>query len=235
MKTILIGLGTGRCGTQSLAHMLDQHPQITMGHERGIKLPWEPNEGMFRTQIEMLLNRMEPQHTVVGDVASYWLPYVPLLGEFAVANHRRYQLRLIGIERPADEVVRSFCAKVGTANHWTSGQDDPKHPFSQCFPKYSLPREEAIARYCEEYRLGLAKIEQKNSKIIKRISTEKLNEPLTIHEIFAWLGLGFEYVKPLHLNSSRPPPTPAAKPIRGSHLPPRGRRLRRELPRRHKR
>ena len=44
-QRIILGTGTGRCGSFSLARLLNQQPGVQVSHEDPPLLPWEPVEG----------------------------------------------------------------------------------------------------------------------------------------------------------------------------------------------
>lgn len=203
VKTLLIGLGTGRCGTVSLARMLNQHPMFDITHEARPLLPWVPDEALFTTSIQCILSR---PGSVVGDVSFFWLPYVSMLSAH-VAKLKNVRLRFVAAERPIPEVVASFQRKVGPGiNHWTtnSALTNPSHIFHSCFPKYDTDdRAAALSRYCSEYRSGLDQISNANRKVIKRVRTQDL-VPGTIYEIFQWLGVPHVDVIPVKTNQTRP-------------------------------
>jgi hypothetical protein len=76
----VIGLGSGRSGTMSLAHLLDQQPDACVTHEaRGCaEMPWEVNDDEQRREIaQTRLDRLEQRCgadkcTMVGDVALWY-------------------------------------------------------------------------------------------------------------------------------------------------------------------
>ncbi len=91
---------------------------------------------------------------VIGDVASFYLPYV----EEAIECEPG--IRIVCLKRPGAEVVRAFCnwldgARGLATDHWSRrpGKGFYHDPYwTRIFPQYDVGnREEGIARYCEEY------------------------------------------------------------------------------------
>ena len=77
-----------------------------MTHQEPPLLPWTPDErtGGIRERLRRMLDaRREP---VVGDVASFYLPYV----EEAVALEP--SIRIVCLTRPREEVVEGFCRSL---------------------------------------------------------------------------------------------------------------------------
>ncbi len=151
---IILGIGTGQCGTRALAALLNSQPDAHVTHEDPPLLPWRRNPkwpgirerlGRFRTS--------RPQR-FIGDVAHYYLPYV----EEAIALEPG--LRIICLERARDEVISGFDRWLGAAHpmpmdHWSARPLEGSHHdliWTRTFPQYETQgREEGIGRYWDEY------------------------------------------------------------------------------------
>ena len=82
-KKIVLGIGTGRCGTVSLSSLLNRQEKSFFSHELKIKiksntdynvpLPWEYNDIAFKSAWNSILNY---NGKYVGDVSFFWLPYL---------------------------------------------------------------------------------------------------------------------------------------------------------------
>src|SRR5262245_3459710 len=96
-KRLILGIGTGRCGTRSLALLLNRQPGAKITHEDYPLLPWrDPRPSAIAQRLKKLARRKTP---ITGDVASFYLPYV----EHAVAIAP--DIRIVCLERPKEEVV----------------------------------------------------------------------------------------------------------------------------------
>ena len=82
MKTLVIGLGTGRCGTRTFASVLNDqidsdvtHEGLPLGKKMFFRrpLPWRVNSFLGRKTINKIAYRPAK---LVGDVALYYLPYI---------------------------------------------------------------------------------------------------------------------------------------------------------------
>jgi len=71
-KKVVIGFGTGRCGTKSLARFLNKQEGVDISHE-GLPLPFHPCWGQYFDTLAALMLRDSP---IVGDVSAGWLFYV---------------------------------------------------------------------------------------------------------------------------------------------------------------
>lgn len=145
-RRLVLGIGTGRCGTNSLAHVLDVQPSGRFTHELKPHLPWEATPESFTAKMTRVLRRPEE---FVGDVAFYYLPYVEaLLQTWPDA-------RVICLRRAKEATVASYMKKTRGRNHWmpcgrqSMGRD---RAWDQCYPKYeATSKAEAVALYWEEY------------------------------------------------------------------------------------
>lgn len=146
-KDMVFGLGTGRCGTLTLAALLDSQPGVQATHECQL-LPWRCRPRAINDLLQSLQHR---EANVVGDVAFYYLNYV----EHILGVTRR--AKFICLRRDREGTVRSFDAWTGEKNHWTSRScphwtdDSIADPFDDCFPKYNAKKVEAIGMYWDHY------------------------------------------------------------------------------------
>jgi len=79
-KKLIIGIGTGRCGTVSLCELLNQQKFSNFSHERKPLLEWKGTTDKLNSKIANILSR---KGKYVGDIAFYYLPYVDyILNEY---------------------------------------------------------------------------------------------------------------------------------------------------------
>ena len=110
-KTIVIGLGSGRCGTLAFSNLLNQQANTDISHEwnKCLGLDWErASKEKTKIRLRHLTNR---NAKFVGDVALWYLPYV----EFLVQNH---DVKIIGLKRVKNDTVESFKNWFGRLNHF---------------------------------------------------------------------------------------------------------------------
>lgn len=143
MHQLIIGLGTGRCGTQSLAAVLNHQPQATITHET-LPLPWVVDECLFNQWHA----RLNTNFRVFGDVASYLLPYVDLI------LRKRPSTKFVIMQRDKQQTVHSFDVKTNGRNHWNNhdGTRWVLNGWDACFPTYEGDNKiQSISRYYDEY------------------------------------------------------------------------------------
>jgi len=201
-KKIIIGVGTGRCGTCSLANILDKQKNCAVTHESNPLLFWEFSKEKINQKLQSLLDY---KGKFVGDIASYYLPYV----EYIL---KRYpSTKVICLKRPKQETVKSFMKITPRFNHWVSSKmmEDKgdyyidykkrrwiKNYWDNCFPKYDVKsKEEALELYWEEYYEEIERLQKKYPKNMMIISTEDLNSEDKLRKILSFIGIPKKHQK----------------------------------------
>ncbi len=167
-RVLVVGVGTGRSGSKSLARLLNAQPDTEITHELGYPkagpLPWDAHDA----DIHSILNRLFERPGVrIGDVSSSWLPHLQTVFSYSEAR-----VRVVALQRPRAEVVESFLRKTGTKNHWRVHDVSSWHPdpiWDPVFPNLnqSLSKEEAIGAYWDEYHECLAKLQSERPDAIR--------------------------------------------------------------------
>ena len=149
-RKLIIGLGTGRCGTDSLTKVLNKQKDVKAYHEYFF-LGWEDDFISALVILNQLLR--DPEGEFIATVAFYWLNYVPKL--CALLS----DVKFVCLWRDKEEVVESFFEHTKNRNLWTAPTSEhwdlsnlhAIDPLMMSFPKYDLPKREAIAKYWDEY------------------------------------------------------------------------------------
>ena len=177
-QSIVLGIGTGRCGLRSLAKILNQQPETQSSYEEPPLLPWSGRrERVIRERFARF--RQNGRGRILCDVASFYLPYL----EVALAAEPG--IRIICLKRPREEVVVSFCEWLDKSfplptNHWAEQpapgwHHDPLR--TRTLPQYETQnREEGIRRYWDEYYQRLEELRKRYPEQIRLFDTyEALN------------------------------------------------------------
>lgn len=187
-NTLVIGLGTGRCGTKSLATLLDSQDHSEVYHERhGCSLPWHDGEGLVSELIRWSLSNERNRY--VGDVSFSYLPYCEYILE------RVPSAKFICIKRDRAQTIASYLAKTPERNHWT--QHDGKtwewDRWDHCYPKYeAADKTELIGAYWDEYYSRADDLADRHASAFKVFAMEKLNNADGQRSILAHTGLKVE-------------------------------------------
>lgn len=184
-KNMIIGLGTGRCGTVSLANLLNVN-NLNVVHELRPLLSWY--DGDYKQKINTLR-----EQKLDGEVASYFLPYVRGINDM-VEN-----VKFICLKREKQQVIDSFMKKTPVTNHWceyTEGGEWKKDKeWYECFPKYNISdKKEAISMYWESYYKEAETLsnDMDNFKIFE---TRDLNDEKGVYDILDFCGIDDKKIK----------------------------------------
>jgi len=192
-RCLVFGLGTGRCGTQSLSHLLSNQDGGRVTHEGdedayGGHLSWGSDWPKLKRQIGVWRRDLRAgKVNVVGDVALYYLPYVDrILGEAPEA-------KFICLERPKAEVVASYLKKTPRTNPWMVHDGAEwfiDEPWDRCYPKHPGPsKEEAIGQYWDDYHDAAKHLEGKYPDNFRVFPISSLNTPAGRRRILDFVGV----------------------------------------------
>jgi len=145
----IFGLATGRSGTGTLAELLDKQKGIYAKHE-GQYCPWEKDIIAFYQSICDLMKYANEKR--IATVAFYWRNYLSEI--FRDFNDPK----VIVLKRERQKVIDSFGSMYRNKNHWSNpewegfdGNNPGITPLNAMWPKYDLPKLEAIGAYWDEY------------------------------------------------------------------------------------
>lgn len=149
MIQFIIGIGSGRSGTGSLAKLLNKQPGIWCSHE-GEFMPWEKDLVAYYQSLMSLIGKAT--EVKIGNVAFYWKNYLSEI--FRDLNDPK----VIVLKRKKQEVVESFASMYHKKNFWSvvdgenwEGRNPKVTPLGVMWPKYDLSKKEAIGQYWEDY------------------------------------------------------------------------------------
>ena len=211
---LVVGIGTGRCGSVSLARLLGKQRGVKFTHESRPLLPWRREDATefdigildaafgitdpmepYRVHAERFRERLD-DYQVVGDVASPWLQYLPeLLSEFPDA-------RVIAlIRRDKERFIESFMKKAGErADHWCRGKR--KDRWSIIFPEYPVDdNREALDMYWEDYNARIWEWKEELREQMLVVFTKDLSDFAAQDRIFGFVGLDRHYHDPAWYNA----------------------------------
>lgn len=147
-------------------------------------MTWEFDKSKIDSKLNKLLSRKEKY---VGDVASYYLPYLEyIIGEYKFTKS-------IVLKRPKSEVVKSFILKTRKFkdSHWSKNRIEEENQWSKIFLKYDLDdKEKAIGRYWEDYYSEAEKLISKYPGKIRLFNTEDLNSDYKVKQILDFCEIG---------------------------------------------
>lgn len=204
--TLVLGLGSGRCGSTSLARVLAGVENVCATHENPPMLHWSPTADQLRVHVRrfrMLLDRFG----LVFDSAHWWLNAADRMTEEFDG------VKMIGLIRDPGDCARSFLAIKGSGrnsiNHWVDHDGTFWKPalwdrFYPCYepgrfglgqpntmsPADLASRQHRLVRtYVEDYNEGLAGLKDRVGERLLIVRTEELSERRVQDRIRDFLGI----------------------------------------------
>jgi len=195
---IILGLGTGRCGSTSLAVAFRGVENALATHETPPMIFWEPTA----EQVDFHLRRLDffsRYFPVVFDASHWWLNVVDSFLE------RFPDGKLVCLFRDTESCVNSFLSMKGTGpgtlNHWAAPDDrrwvlniwDPCYPSYVAPPQYEGDTLKAkgtqIRWYVESYNRQLQELARARPDRVLLIRTGLLDQPQAAADLSAFLNI----------------------------------------------
>lgn len=215
-KRLVLGIGSGRTGSESLGYLMHVQPEGCASHEFSLFCVEGHRAARYRPPVAWDATQEEVADAVaglgryngaiVGDASSSWLPHLDwILGSLPTA-------RTIVITRPRDAVVRSFQEKSGQRNHWVNHdgvQWEPDPVWDPAFPKYDTQdKAEAIGRYWDDYYGECDRLAERYPDRVRMWSLGALSDPAAVTEMLSFAGhptdrLNLTRLKPRNQRQSR--------------------------------
>jgi len=192
--SLIIGLGTGRCGSVSLSKILSSQDDSYFTHEFGVIPKRWHRTTPFEKEFE---KHIQSGKSFIGDVASYNLQLTKHYLESGI------DLKAIILKRERVEVVQSFMKKADDRNHWMKhdGLWWRHDHWDKCFPNFDAKSiDEAIGLYYDHYYSECKLLDQ--SKCFW-IETPDLNNKEKVMEMLLWCGFENPIVHTFHSNKGR--------------------------------
>lgn len=186
-KAPFIGIGTGRCGTNSLRRIVSACNNYQVTHE-SLQFHWYELDD----KIGKLIRDMK-EHTklgiVRGEVSQALLPWIADLRSGVP------DLKVVCLHRDKAETIRSFMEygshmiRPRDKRKWSDGARGIRASAVRCFPVIDAASpEQAFGFYWEMYEEMSALV----AEPVLHIRTEELNEDSKVGELFDFLGVPLE-------------------------------------------
>lgn len=209
VPTILIGIGTGRCGTMAFSKLVDAQPHAIVSHEAEYckQYHWFDADGLdgaYYTKMRYQRYLARANHKkgtlISGDIALWNLPYV--------AHWLAYpNVKIVALKRIREDTIKSFTSWFGKIQHfpWMTQTErklttyNDMMRYDDCYPRYKFNftgktdqpsiAEAAEMYYDDYYRQVDAFIEKFPGRIKYVDSYEILNNEDVKNEVLDWLEL----------------------------------------------
>lgn len=173
-KKIIIGFGTGRCGTKSLAAFLNQQKGWEITHEEA-NMSWYPALTDSKVCIDRFISKRNG--SVIGDIGFYWINYLNLI-------LRKYSgSKAINIRRPIDEVIESFWSY---RNDETDGNIGTMYWFGYPFDAPTKTKDD-IAFTVKRYQFLEFEVQKIYPSSIYIMPIDDLNSKNKLESLLEWI------------------------------------------------
>jgi hypothetical protein len=195
---LVLGLGTGRSGSTTLAALLATVDRACCTHENPPLIFWKPEQAQTEFHIRRFRLLCE-YYSLIADVSHWWLNVLDTFFQHFPNS------RAVGLVRDADECAKSFMRIKGygrgSLNHWVSHDNGiwAANSWDPVYPSYPVPayaqdavdraKLELIRRYVSEYNDRLAAVTRRLPDRVLLLRTEELNRPATQQRIFEFAGV----------------------------------------------
>lgn len=194
---IVLGVGTGRCGSTSLVEVLATVEESCCTHENPALISWVPQQSEIDFHMRRF-ERLSKYFSLVADVSHWWINVLEeVFDNFPDA-------KVVGLLRDVDSCVKSFMQIKGfgrgSYNHWVpygngiwaAAQWDPTYPTyavpDGCGSDPDAAKSGLIARYVREYNEKLRFIASRAPGRVLLVRTEELNSASALASIFDFIG-----------------------------------------------
>lgn len=196
-EELIIGVGTGRCGTYSLSALLAAQPNI-MAHHEFLRLLWKVSVPHFTVMMVKLFYDYVPRPRRIADVGLYFIQYVDLIRMVCPKT------KFICMQRDPEEVYNSFIVRDVDTSHWTHDSSEHWNPkwkgnyvFRECYPHYDLSREDALRQYIRDYHERSQKLQEKYPDDFRIFDIDDLNTEEGVISILDFAGVPREEMNAL--------------------------------------
>jgi len=187
MNKLVLGVGTGRCGTKSLTRLLEHQDDTYATHERyGSRVRWDcpPNLWPKRLWVDTMRN----DHSIVASVDFKWTNHIEHFLEWGEKLGR--EVRVVGLKRDRQEVIDSYDKWKPNSDHWSfHGYRETKpDEWDHCYPCYNTDsKREGIGLFWDEVYEKIEKFEKKDERVFC-FETEDLNTITGVKAILNFVG-----------------------------------------------
>ncbi len=198
--TVVLGVGSGRCGSSTLSAGFAALPDACATHENPPHVYWQP----LPEQVEFHFRRLHlltEYFPLVFDAAHWWLNLQErFFAEFPTG-------RMIGLARDTETCAFSYLKFQGRGrgsyNYWAAPDIDFWTPglWAPTYPSFSVPesalandesalaaKKAMIATYVDNYNRRLARLAEAEPGRFVLIRTEAMNEPESARQISELVG-----------------------------------------------
>lgn len=187
MNRLILGIGTGRCGTKSLTRLLEYQDDTIAKHERfGPRVRWGSPSNLW--PMRLWYDTIEEDTVVSASVDFKWTGHIEYFIERAKETGR--DVRIIGLKRDRQEVIESYDKWKPNADHWSfHGYRETKpDEWDHCYPVYNTDsKKEGIGLFWDEV-YDIIHTHEEKEEFVRCFRTQDLNTEKGVKEILDFCG-----------------------------------------------
>jgi len=189
MNKLVIGVGTGRCGTVSLSQLLCHQHNCNVTHERyAHNVRW--GSPSYLWAYRLWCDTLGDDDKIVGDVAYYWLPHIEQILSWAKSLGR--EVRIVGLQRSKNDTVHSYMKWTENHNHWQrhNGKKYLYSKWDHTFPAFptGVSKRSALQLYWQYYYQRFNQIAEGDPRV-KLFPLNTLNERSDVEKLLDFVGI----------------------------------------------
>lgn len=201
-RHLVIGTGTGRCGTKALHILLNAQPQTHLTHEKFI-LPWRlSNELSHWEQFGKMCwswGQEELHYHWFGDIAPWYLAYVPVLWDFPL------KVKYVCLQRDRALTVASFLRqRFDYCSLNPRPEERPSEELFPTVPKFEGTREECAGQFWDAFYTQAQGYAERIPNTFRIFPTEALNSIRGQREILSYLGYSVRNMRTFQIDPRYP-------------------------------
>jgi hypothetical protein len=194
---VILGIGTGRCGSTTLSAAFAAVRDACATHENPPLIDWEPQQEQLRFHVNRL-RVLADYFAIVFDAAHWWLNGLPtILDEFPAGQ-------VVALHRDNDACVKSFLhikgRGPGTINHWAPPENGiwATTLGDTTYPSYPIPaalvadpdgaKAAMIGRYVADYNTTLLSLSAAYPDRLLLVRTEDMSDSGTMTRLSNFVG-----------------------------------------------
>lgn len=195
MSKLIIGLGTGRCGTVSLSQFFKHQENFFSAHEglhslvplKQYLLPWDKSNRLLYEKWKHAISEKLNHYDFVAETASFLLPYAEdIINDFP-------DVLFVVLKRSKEGTVASFIKKTYKRNHWMAhdGTVDFLDPvWDAIHPKFEADNKtDALNKYWDMYYKTIDQLVHNYPDKLKVFDYNDLNKEAGRKNILDFIGV----------------------------------------------
>lgn len=184
---LVLGVGTGRCGTKSLTKLLGIQKGTYATHERfGPRVRWNCPSNLWPKRIWKDSKRND--HNVVADIDFKWTAHIGTYLSWAEEEGR--EIRIVGLKRNVDDTVDSYDKWKPNSDHWSfhGYRETLPDEWDKCYPCFETDSKREGIRKFWHLTYNIIEDFEETSDMVRCFPMQYLNTEEGVRSILNFIG-----------------------------------------------